>query len=360
MKKKIIEVLKHVGGFSAVILGLFLCWSAAYFIISRIFAHYGVSHLSEWTKQIINSFSGFFLFGLIMFAISKIGRIRERQQKFFNRLIESMEKMARGNFNIDLSYYKNYQDHPFQEIIQSVSHMAEELKEIEQMRQEFISNVSHEIQSPLTSIRGFANALQNDYLSKEESAHYLQIIETETMRLSKISANLLKLTSLESDHPPFEPMPYRLDQQLRSVILACEPQWTDKKIAMEVSLDEIIVCADKELINQVWINLLHNSIKFTAKNGKIGVSLTENSDGRISVIIEDTGIGMTKEVQMHIFERFYKGDPSRNRSIGGSGLGLSIVKKIVEMHQGEILVRSEPGKGTEFTLLLPKPAGSSK
>jgi signal transduction histidine kinase len=223
---------------------------------------------------------------------------------------------------------------------------------MEKMRQEFISNVSHEIQSPLTSISGFARALRDTRLSEEERAHYLDIIETESIRLSKMSDNLLKLTSLESEHHPFEPKRYRLDKQLRAVVLACEPLWLDKSIDMDVSLEEGEIDADPDLMNQVWGNLIHNSIKFTPRGGTIGVEL-QFRDGEAAVRISDTGIGIGEEDLPRIFERFYKADKSRNRAGGGSGLGLSIVKKIVDLHHGSIDVQSRPGEGTVFTVRLP-------
>ncbi|KHD84112.1 sensor histidine kinase [Heyndrickxia ginsengihumi] len=349
------NIVKRIVWALAVLTLLCLCWSFAYLITTWCFHHIGI-HVSGLLKQLTISLIGFILFGFIMYGVSRIGRFQEKQAEFFRPLITAMENMAQGNFNIDLSYYSEQnpsQEHPLGEIVESIKHMADELREMEQMRQEFISNVSHEIQSPLTSIRGFAIALQNNQLSKDERSHYLQIIETETMRLSKLSENLLKLTSLESDHPPFEPKNYRLDQQLRRVILACEPQWTNKNIDMDVSLSKTIINADEELMDQVWINLIHNSIKFTPEDGTISILINQD-DEKVSVNIKDTGIGMTKEIQMHIFERFYKADQSRNRTSGGSGLGLSIVKKIIEMHHGTIQVASEPGNGTEFTVTLPK------
>jgi signal transduction histidine kinase len=122
---------------------------------------------------------------------------------------------------------------------------------------------------------------------------------------------------------------------------------------MDVSLPNMTIHADEELMDQVWINLIHNSIKFTPNHGTIHVDINKNAEDQLAILIKDTGIGMTKDVQMHIFERFYKADPSRSRSTGGSGLGLSIVKKIVELHKGEIKVESTPGEGTEITVILP-------
>ncbi|MEJ9212837.1 HAMP domain-containing sensor histidine kinase [Bacillus smithii] len=353
---KIIKFLKKCGAFLAVLCLLFLCWTAAFFITSWFLHVFSINRLSFYIRQIIDSFLGFFLFGLIIYGISQISFVQERQSLFFRPLIDAMKKMSQGNFNIDLSSYKEEignRNHPFHEIVESITQMAKELGEMEQMRQEFISNVSHEIQSPLTSISGFAHALKNDHLSHEERRQYLQIIEMESIRLSKLSENLLKLTSLESSHPPFQPKTYRLDQQLRRVILSMEPQWRNKDLEMDVSLNKMTIHADEDLMDQVWINLIHNSIKFTPNNGKITVKTLKKDADTIEVIIKDTGIGMTKEVQMRIFERFYKADPSRNRSKGGSGLGLSIVKKIIEMHKGDIQVESSPKEGTEMKVILP-------
>nr|WP_275900425.1 HAMP domain-containing sensor histidine kinase [Anoxybacillus rupiensis] len=223
---------------------------------------------------------------------------------------------------------------------------------MEQLRQEFVSNVSHEIQSPLTSIIGFIHALKNDKLSAEQRARYLHIIETESKRLSKLSDNLLKLTSLESEHHPFEPKKYRLDQQLKNIVLACEPQWLEKAIDIDIVLDKTEIVADKDLLDQVWMNLLHNSIKFTPQKGKISISVSQSGQ-KIQVAVSDTGIGMSEEEKMHMFERFYKADRSRNRSEGGNGLGLTIVKKIVSMHHGDIKVESTKGKGTTIFVSLP-------
>ena len=352
--RKFWDILKHIAGFTAIMVGLLLSWSIAYGITEWVYPLFDW-HLHAFVKQLVNSALGFVIFGFSMYMISRSFKVRNRQLKFFNPMIIAMEQIAKGNFNIDLSYYQkqNLQEgHPFYHIVNSIKHMAEELGEMEQMRQEFISNVSHEIQSPLTSISGFAQALKNENLTHEEKLHYLEIIETESKRLSKLSDNLLKLTSLESEKTPFEPKNYRLDQQIRRVILSCEPQWTARHIEMDVSLDKVTITADEALVDQVWINLIHNSIKFTPENGTISISLHAEEEKAV-VHIADTGIGMSEEVQVRIFERFYKADKSRNRLTGGNGLGLSIVKKILELHHGDIYVKSQVGKGTTFKIMLP-------
>ncbi|WP_261807769.1 HAMP domain-containing sensor histidine kinase [Paenibacillus sp. N3.4] len=302
----------------------------------------------EVIGQLINSIGGLFLWGLTMTILGKF--IQGRQMEIFQTMIDAIRSMSRGNFNVSVD--NNPHNGPFGELVDSINHMAVELGQLEKMRQEFISNVSHEIQSPLTSISGFSRALQNEQISIEERKHYLNIIEAESKRLSKLSDNLLKLTSLESQHHPFEPKNYRLDKQLRNHILACEPQWLDKELEMDINLNEVTLNADEDLLSQVWTNLIHNAIKFTPIAGHIGVSVTSN-EKNVIVQISNNGVGISEEDQVHIFERFYKADKSRNRTSGGNGLGLSIVKKIIDLHHGDITVDSKVGEKTIFTVLFP-------
>jgi signal transduction histidine kinase len=303
---------------------------------------------------VINVVLGFLLFGVMMTILGRIFGAKQQNARMmiFKPIIDAMTRISQGDFNIQLDH-KLQEDGVIGELATSVTNMARELDQMEQMRQEFISNVSHEIQSPLTSIRGFAHALQNEHLSEKDRQHYLAIIETETTRLSRLTDNLLRLAALESDEVKFEPKPFRVDKQIRSVILMCEPQWTAKALDVEAVLDETTLSADEDLLSQVWINLLHNSIKFTPEGGKICVELHAQGENA-AFTITDTGIGISPEAQARIFERFYKADKSRTRSDnGGSGLGLSIVQKIVALHGGSIAVESNPGAGARFTVLLP-------
>jgi len=321
--------------------------SAAYFISLYFFR---IQHIrpAGYLFQLITDLIGIVLFAITVYIISRA--TRKRHLVLWEAIIDALRKIARGDFNIHLNFERG--DHQFLSLVDNINHMAKQLQQMEDMRQEFISNVSHEIQSPLTSISGFARALQEEDLTRTERLHYLEIIEGESSRLSKISDNLLKLTSLESQNHPFEQKQYRLDKQIRKIVLASEPQWTEKDLEMDVSLEEVTIFADEDLLSQVWINLIHNSIKFTPSNGKIRIELNKKND-KLYVHISDSGIGISPEDQMHIFERFYKADKSRTRTSGGSGLGLSIVKKIVELHKGEISVKSQVGKGTTFIVSLP-------
>jgi two-component system, OmpR family, phosphate regulon sensor histidine kinase PhoR len=356
MKHSRIEpVLKGIAGFIVVVAALSIAFSIAYFIMAQVYQLAGGEPV-PLLKQVITSFVGLFLLGVVGALMGRLFRSSAwaQQMNMFAPLLRAMEQIARGDFSVRVEHpHTHYPDDPIGKLFKGVNDMALELKQMETMRQEFISNVSHEIQSPLTSIRGFARALQNDALSPTDRLHYLNIIETESMRLSKLSDNLLALAALDAENRTFDPQPYRLDKQIRSLILACEPQWTSKAIEMDVSFEEVTITADEDLLGQVWNNLLYNSIKFTPQDGRVCVDLYQQ-DGIIAFGITDTGIGISEDDQAHIFERFYKADKSRTRSnSGGSGLGLSIAQKIIEMHHGTIAVTSKPGEGTTFSVSLP-------
>ncbi|HLO28861.1 MAG TPA: HAMP domain-containing sensor histidine kinase [Anaerolineales bacterium] len=311
-------------------------------------------HPSPLLTQIVNTLLGLLFTGTMIGMVGKFARSRGwiPEMNVFRPIIEALEKIAQGDFSIRLE--NQFQDNQIVgELANTVNKMALELDQMENMRQEFISNVSHEIQSPLTSIRGFARALENDQLNLDERHHYLSIIEKESTRLSRITEDLLKLATLESDQVRLEPKPYRLDKQIRSLILACEPQWMEKGLDMEVALEEVQITADEDLLSQVWINLIHNSIKFTPEGGKVHIQLYRQN-GNIEFKITDTGVGISEEDQGRVFERFYKADKSRTRSKGGSGLGLSIAQKILDLHKGSIGLESELGKGTTFIVSLPE------
>ncbi|MCK2005263.1 HAMP domain-containing histidine kinase [[Brevibacterium] frigoritolerans] len=321
-----------------------ISFSAGYYIIELL-----PLRLNEYVRYlatIVTSIAIMILIGHLIHAIHHNKRVN-----IYLEIIDALRKIANGDYNVQLDFNMDKRNE-MTDIINHFNHMAKQLKQMEEMRQEFISNVSHEIQSPLTSIVGFAQALQVNKLTIEERNHYLHIIETESRRLSKLSDNLLKLTSLESEHHPFDRTDFRLDQQIRTIILACEPAWLEKELELDIALEKIPIVADQDLMSQVWTNLIHNSIKFTRHRGKITIRI-QQIDDLASVTISDNGIGISETDQFHIFERFYKADLARERSKSGSGLGLSIVKRIIEMHEGTISVKSELGKGTTFTILLP-------
>ncbi|QTL96671.1 GHKL domain-containing protein [Iocasia frigidifontis] len=339
--------------FILMLIFLVIMYSAAFFITDYIYKILDWE-LNELLNQIINSIFGLILTGLMLSIIRKIALSKGwmRKRDAFGTIIEAVERIATGDFSIRLDDDDIHEHYPVAKLRESVNKMALELDKMENMRQEFISNVSHEIQSPLTSISGFAEILGNEELSLEERQHYLGIIRIESKRLSRLSDNLLQLASLDAETIKFEPEVYHLDEQVRNLILACEPQWAVKKVEIELVLDKVSITADKDMLTQAWINLINNSIKYTPEGGRIKIELYQESK-KVLFKITDTGIGIAEEDQKHIFERFFKTDKSRQRSKKGNGLGLSIVKKIIDMHHGEIEVDSKLGEGTSFTVLLP-------
>ncbi|WP_150270280.1 sensor histidine kinase [Paenibacillus tepidiphilus] len=326
---------------------LYLLWNGSYFGVEWLIQHYHWQ-LSAYNAYLLVMVGHFVLLivgaGIIAFAT------RGKERAFYIPIITAIRQISKGDFQVALQNDKRYGQ--FGEIVEGINEMASELSRMETMRQDFISNVSHEIQSPLTSIRGFARALRREDLSPETKRHYLDIIEAEGSRLSGLGDNLLKLSALEAESAPLEIKTYRLDRQLRDMILACEPQWLGKDIEVEAELEELAVPAVQDLLSQVWTNLLHNSIKFTPPGGHITVRLRRDGDSAEAEVC-DTGIGIAEEDLPRIFERFYKADKARSASGGGSGLGLSLAKKIVDIHGGTISALSRPGEGTAVRVRLP-------
>ncbi|MBP1995838.1 sensor histidine kinase [Paenibacillus eucommiae] len=265
------------------------------------------------------------------------------------QLRDAAGRMAQGNFDVQLR--TNRKDEIGQ-LNASFNEMAQELAKLDRMRREFVANVSHEIQSPLTSISGFAKALKQKRMSEESRMYYLTIIEEESERMSRISQNLLRLSSLQHDRHPVQSAAFRLDEQLRNVVIALDPQWSGKEISVELDLEPVTVHADEDQLSQVWTNLLGNGIKFTPVRGRIRIRAYAH--GRSAVVrITDNGIGIPEDQRTDIFKAFHKADKARDRAVSGSGLGLSIVKQIVDIHEGEIRVDGEPGGGSIFTVKLP-------
>ncbi|RWS42797.1 sensor histidine kinase [Bacillus mycoides] len=343
-----LKMLKVIGAVIALFSFLTIIWSVAFYVSSSVLKALEIN-VSPFVTFLISDMVGFVFIVLIWTLIGIL--MRPKREAMIWTIIEPIQKIAKGDFSVKIRNEEKY-DGEIGVLVKSINDMTEELNAMEKMRQEFVSNVSHEIQSPLTSIKGFARALQEDNLSDEKRKHYLTIIETESTRLSKLSQNLLKLTLLESEEYVPERVTYRLDQQLKQIVLNSEPLWDEKEIELDLDLEKVHIIADQESMSQVWINLIHNSIKFTPSGGTITIQLKEN-ETLVEVRIRDSGIGISEEQKQHIFERFYKADSSRNRAHGGSGLGLAIVKKVVDLHQGEIKVKSTEGNGAEFIVRIP-------
>ena len=267
----------------------------------------------------------------------------------------AMTNVAKGDFSVKLSYDGRVQE--LNEMSANFNAMVHDLGNIETLRSDFVVTVSHEFKTPLASIEGYATILQNPELSAEEAKEYTGKIIESTKQLAKLSSNILMISNLENKEIITEKTEFRLDEQIRQAVLMLEPLWDSKKINLNIDLDHAIYFGNVELLMQVWQNVIGNAIKFTPKNGEITITLREGS-GQITVTITDTGIGMAPEIQKHIFNKFYQGDTSGFTD--GNGLGLSLVKRIIDLCRGNIHVTSEPGFGTTFAIGLPVETGHQK
>jgi len=263
---------------------------------------------------------------------------------------EATKKIAMGDFSVRIPPLRKDGKKDFVEVLfDDFNTMVKELSSIETMKNDFIANVSHEIKTPLSVIQSYAIALQKNSLQAEERKEYVQTIVEAAQNLTALITNILKLNKLENQGIIPEAKPFDLSEHIRRCAVAVEELWEQKDISFEADLDEINVCYDESLLEIVWNNLLSNAVKFTNPGGKIMVSL-KALDGLAVVSVTDTGIGMDKETQKHIFDKFFQGDTSR--AVEGNGLGLSLVKKTIELLDGTIVVDSAPGHGSTFTVCL--------
>ncbi len=263
-------------------------------------------------------------------------------------LSKATEEVAKGNFSVKIGIPKDYE---FSLLAKNFNKMVHELSSIETLRNDFVSNVSHEIKTPIASIQGFAKLIQDKNLDDDERSEFTDIIISESSRLSKLTSNILKLSKLENQEVITGKPQFALDEQIRCAILIMEPEWSEKGIDLDIDLDKVSIIGNEDLLQQVWLNIIGNAIKFTEKGGTIGIKLMDLKD-KIVIKVSDNGVGMNEETQRHIFDKFYQGDKSHLSK--GNGLGLSLVKRIIELCDGEIKVRSKLYYGTTFTIGLPK------
>jgi len=273
----------------------------------------------------------------------------ERILKPLNQLIRATKIVATGDFSVRVEEIKGHSE--VANLIRNFNHMVEELGSIEIFRNDFINDFSHEFKTPIVSIRGFAKQLQNDNLSLEKRREYTDIIISESERLSNMAANVLLLNKFESQQLITNKTEYELDEQIRDCVILLEKQWSKKNIEINLELEPIKIYNNQEMLSHLFINLIENAIKYSKDSGHISIQCHEAADG-IQFKISDDGKGMDENTQKRIFDKFYQGDKSH--TVQGNGLGLSIVKRIVELCKGEIIVESEINKGTTFTVKLPK------
>ena len=271
------------------------------------------------------------------------------------RLSDASRQIAKGNFDLTLEYSGSINE--IRTTYESFNTMARELGTIETLREDFIANVSHEFKTPLTAIEGYAMLLQDESLPAAERAEYAGRILSNSNRLSSLVSNILLLSKLEQDDVSMPVAAFRLDEQIRQALLSLEPLWTEKELALDVELEEVRYTGCERLLYHVWSNLLSNAVKFSPPGGTLTLMLRPEGNGAL-FSVTDQGPGMNESEMRHMFDKFYQGDSSRKQE--GSGLGLALVRRVLQLCGGRIAVQSAPGVGSTVTVTLPPepPQGS--
>ncbi len=282
------------------------------------------------------------------FLSALFGKLHLRPIKM---LSDATKEVKKGNFKVQVENDGMPTETEMGRLIDSFNEMVRELDGIELFRNDFINNFSHEFKTPIVSIRGFARELQVGDLEPSQRQEYARIIAEESDRLARLSINVLELSKLENQLIVTDQTEFYLDEQLRQCILLQETSWTKKSLEMIPELDEVVFFGNEELLAHIWTNLIGNAIKFTPDGGAVRVCLTA-TENEVTVNVSDTGVGMSEEIQAHIFEKFYQGDVSHHRS--GYGIGLTMAARAATLCGGRITVESQEGKGSTFTVTLPR------
>lgn len=264
-------------------------------------------------------------------------------------LSDAVNQVSRGNYKVKV----NDKGHKgeFGDLIRAFNNMTEELSHVELFRNDFINYFSHEFKTPIVSIRGFARQLQSEGLTDAERREYTQIIIDECDRLSRLSTNILLLSRFENQQIVTSVSTFSIDEQIRRALVLLEKEWGRKELSLDLELDEVTYTTNEEMLSLVWTNLLSNAIKYSHQGGRIEVVCDEDAEN-VHVVVSDEGIGISEEDQKHIFDKFFQADPSHKGS--GNGLGLALVRRIVELCGGTVRVSSRPGQGASFAVTLPK------
>ncbi len=336
---------------SAVVFAALLATVAVGLGISMLLVHFGVTAAIDLDRS--STYSLLAIMALISVIIGAVmvfflGRIITKPM---NTLINAMNRLAGGDFKTRISFGKVFSRNPaVKELTDAFNTMASELEGTQMLRSDFINSFSHEFKTPIVSIAGFAKLLRSGDLSDAEKREYLEIIEDESMRLSSMATNVLRMTKIENQTILTDVKRYNLSEQLRTCILTLDEAWTRRNIDLDIDLDEYEINANEELLHEVWLNLLDNALKFTPDGGTVGLSAKEK-DGEITVTVSNTGSRIPKEKLPHIWDKFYQGDDSR--ATKGNGIGLAIVRSVVGLHGGTVFAESEDDF-TKFTVTLPK------
>ena len=286
----------------------------------------------------------------LLFTVFDLVRRKLTVDRPVKRITDAAEKITRGDFSVRIEPLHGVGVDGFNQIAMAINAMAEELSGTETLRTDFIANVSHELKTPLAVMGNYATMLQQPGLTESEKKEYAKAISTASRRLAQLITNILKLNKLENQQIFPVAEEYDLGEQLCQSLLQFEDAWERKSLNIETDIeDDVRIRSDGELLSLVWNNLISNAVKFTPEGGTIGVSLKTEGDW-VTVAVRDTGCGIKPETGVHIFEKFYQGDTSH--ATQGNGLGLALVKRVVDILNGEIGVESVFGQGSTFTVKI--------
>lgn len=306
-----------------------------------------------WNK-IIQSIVPIIYWGLVAAGLTLFTRnkMQSTYEEPMQKLAEATTKVANGDFSVYVPTLHTSDKLDYLDImILDFNRMVEELGSIETLKTDFVSNVSHEMKTPIAIIKNYAELLQTNQLSEVQRKEYGIAIENAALRLSDLISNILKLNKLENQRITPDMEPYNICGQLCECILQFEDAWDEKEIELETEIEDVaMIRADESLLELVWNNLLSNAIKFTESGGKVTICQTSD-ETCVKVSVADTGCGMSKESISHIFDKFYQGDSSHSKE--GNGLGLALVRRVLELMSGDIQVVSKEGEGSTFIVTLP-------
>ncbi len=328
------------------LIGLFTSLASSGFFLTII-------AITIFTGSIKLNMNNAFWFILFIFAVSIASGVivymlyAKNKNREIKIISDALDKIMKGQYDINMpEVSKKYAD-----VANKLLALSDQLKKAEAANNDFMNDFSHEIKTPIVSIRGFARLLLKGNLTKEEETEYLKVIASESDRLIDLTAGTLLIDRLNNNRLEIEEKLYNLSEQLRRCILMLQSDWEKKNIEINADFLEYFIVSNEELVSQLFINVLQNAIKFTSENGKVDITITEN-DKNTTVKISDNGIGMDAETKRRMFDKYFRGDKSRSTS--GNGLGLATVKKIAEVCDISLKVNSKENVGTDFYIIFKK------
>jgi len=351
--RKVLEAVHHYVVFFLIVAFLITCCTMLF--VSVLAESMGIVFTSENIGVAAKlTFLNVVVLSLLLTVVDVVRR-KITVERPVRRIIAAAEAIMKGDFSVRIPKGSgiSYSDE-FDEIAEYFNRMAKELGSIETLRGDFVANVSHELKTPLAVIKNYAVMLENPSLSDEERAEYAKAISAASGRLAGLITNILKLNKLENQQIVPRFVPYDLSEQLCTCLLAFEDVWSSKELMLKTDIEDgVTVESDAEMMSLVWNNLFSNAMKFTAKSGIVSVSL--HADGEFATVcVKDTGCGISPEVGARMFDKFYQGDTSH--ATEGNGLGLALVRRVIDLTGSDISVESELGVGTAFTVKIKREA----